>query len=425
MTMIIKGNFLYTPAIDRLEVRENAWLRVRDGKVEGIYDECPQSDEGEEIVDYGTAIVIPAFNDVHIHAPQLINRGVGFDKELLPWLETYTFPVEARYSDLTFAQRSYKLFLNRMWAIGSLRFSAFATLHKDATWMLMELTERSGLSAYIGKVNMDRNSPPILIEDTEASLAETEELIVRSREELSHVRYILTPRFVPSVTGKLMTGLGLLGEKYDLPVQSHLSENKGEIEWVHSLHPDIPTYTQVYDAFGLLRPGQTIMAHSIHLSEAEKDLLAEKKILLAHCAQSNADLSSGIMPLRRNLNRGLSCCVASDIAGSHTPDMNRHIAMTVEVSKLNWMYDPEAAPLMLPEALYLATKASGAFFGKVGSFEPGYDFDALVIETDEMDGMLEHTPFEKLEQYIYDGNDRNIIARYGRGTLLKKPFEEI
>ncbi len=420
--MIIKGNFLYTPSIDEMVVKEQAYLLIENGKAKAFYDTLPEEYRQEKVIDYGEAIIIPAFNDVHIHAPQLINRGVGFDKELLPWLETYTFPVEAKYKDVAFAEKAYKLFLNRLWAVGTMRFSAFATLHKDATWRFMELAEQSGLSGYIGKVNMDRNSPDILIEDTEQSLADTEELIIRSREELKEFSYILTPRFVPATTEKLMQGLGDLGEKYNLPVQSHLSENRSEIAWVKELHPSIEDYTRVYEAYGLMRSNRTIMAHAIWLSDEEKDFLKEKGVMLAHCAQSNADLSSGVMPLRKNLERGLRCCIASDIAGSHTPDMNRHVAASIELSKVNWLSHPEEKALQLSEALYLATKQSGSFFGKVGSFEEGYDFDALVIETDEMDGLLPRTPFEKLEQYIYDGNDRNILARYCKGKFVAKPF---
>lgn len=105
--------------------------------------------------------------------------------------------------------------------------------------------------------------------------------------------------------------------------------------------------------------------------------------------------------------------------------MNRHIAASIELSKLNWLSHPEETALSLPEALFLATKQSGSFFGRVGSFEPGYEFDALVIETDELNGMLARTPFEKLEQYIYDGDDRNILARYCKGNYVEKPFEDI
>lgn len=421
--MILKGNFLYTPSIEELVVRKQEYLLVEDGRVTGFYKELPEKYPDEEIIDYGEAIIIPAFNDLHIHAPQYINRGVGFDRELLPWLETYTFPVESKYSDVNFADYSYKKFLNRLWACGTMRFSAFATLHRESTQRLMELTEQSGLSAFIGKVNMDRNSPDYLCEDTGRSVAETEELAVLCAERFKNVSYIVTPRFVPSTSEKLMKGLGEIVEKYDLPVQSHLSENKGEISWVKELHPDIRTYTEVYRDFGLMPQDKTLMAHCIHLSDYEKDILQDLNVMLMHCAQSNEDLASGIMPLRANLERGLRCCIASDVAGSHTPAMNRHIVMSIELSKINWLSNPKEKPLSLAEAFYLATKKSGEFFGAVGSFENGYDFDALVIETEEMNGMLSRSPFEKLEQFIYDGDDRNILVRYSRGREIKKPFE--
>lgn len=417
--MFMKGTFLYTPSQTEL-VTETGYLHIKDGKTDGFYAEIPQDMAGEEVRDYSGSVIIPAFNDLHIHAPQYINRGVGFDRELMPWLETYTFPVEAKFADPDFAAKAYRVFLRRLWACGTMRFSAFATLHAPGTWELMKLAERSGMRAYIGKVNMDRNSPEYLCEETERSLAETEELICRSREELKHVKYIITPRFVPATSEKLMAGLGRLAEMYDLPVQSHLSENRSEIAFVKELHPNIPSYTQVYDAFGLLRREKTIMAHAIHLSDAEKALLQERQTTLCYCAQSNADLSSGVMPVRRNLELGLNCVIASDLAGSHTPAMNRHLAMCIEVSKLHALEHPKEKPLQLAEALYLATKKPGAFFGKVGSFEKGYEFDALVIDMREPEllGTFSRTPFEILEQFIYDGDDRNIIARYCAGKLL-------
>ena len=197
--MFIKGTFLYTPSITELTV-EQGYLHIKEGKTDGFYEEIPQELEGEEVRDYGDAVIIPAFNDLHIHAPQYINRGVGFDRELMPWLETYTFPVEAKYRDTEFAAKAYRIFLKRLWACGTMRFSAFATMHAPGTWELMRQVERSGMRAYIGKVNMDRNSPEYLCEETERSLAETEELICRSKEELKHVKYIVTPRFVPATS---------------------------------------------------------------------------------------------------------------------------------------------------------------------------------------------------------------------------------
>lgn len=417
--MFIKGNFLYTPSCHELTIRENQYAHIENSVVTGFMTDLPETTGPETVVDYSQDIIIPAFVDLHIHAPQYINRGLGFDEELLPWLEHYTFPAEGKFADPVFARRVYTAFLKRLQAEGTLCFSAFATIHKESTWQLMELAEAMGFKAYIGKVNMDCNAPDYLLEDTDRSLADTEELAVRCREALHKVRFIATPRFVPSTTEKLMTGLGRLCETYDLPVQSHLSENRNEVAWVKELHPDLPSYTDVYDAFGLLRPEKTIMAHAIYLSDEEKRLLRDKGVYLAHCAQSNANLTSGIMPLRRNLENGLTCTIASDVAAGHTPAMNKQIALTIEISKLYSLQHDREKALTIGEGLYLATKGPGRFYGRTGSFEKGYAFDALVIHMDDIEG-LERTPFEKLQQFIYDGDDRNIIARYVDGKLVAR-----
>ena len=422
--MILKGTFLHTPALGKMEVYERAWLVTEGETIAGLYRTLPPRYQGMEVTDWGDCLIIPAFCDLHIHAPQIVNRGIGYDEQLLPWLERYTFPTEARFSQQDFAQRVWKAFLNRLWERGTMRFTAFATVHKQAVWQLMELSEASGLRGLVGKVNMDRNAPDSLREDTDASLADTEELICRSRAELKKTGFILTPRFVPSTTSRLIDGLGQLAERYQLPVQSHLSENRSEVKWVAGLHPDIPTYTQVYDTFGLLSKGRTIMAHAIHLTQEETDLLEEKEVTLAHCALSNMNLSSGVMPLRRYLKQGLRCCVASDAAGGNTADMAKTITASVQLSKLNWLSHPEQTPLSLGEAFYLATRGGSAFFGDVGAFLPGFQFDALVLRPSELDALVERTPFERLEQFLYDGDDRDIAARYCAGTLLSRPFGE-
>mgnify|MGYP000336841919 CR=1 FL=1 len=415
--MIFKGNFLYTPALGELTVREGEYLVVEGEKCAGFYRALPQEYAGQPVTDFGRALVLPAFCDLHLHAPQMVNRGVGYDQELLPWLETYPFPVEARYGDTDFAEAAWKRFLNRMWANGTLRFSAFATIHKEAAWRLMELTEQAGLSALIGKVNMDRNAPDSLRED--ASLADTEELICRSRAELKHVEYILTPRFVPSTTARLMDGLGRLGERYGLPVQSHLSENRSEIAWVGQLHPECASYTEVYRDYGLLRRGCTIMAHAVHLPGREEAILREEGVTLAHCAQSNTNLSSGIAPVRTYLEQGIHTGLGTDVAGGAGESVFRAMADAIQVSKLRWrLVDETLKPLTAEEAFYLGTKGGGGFFGKAGSFEEGYELDALVLNDESLKHPQPLSLKERLERFIYISDERHIDAKYVAGSKI-------
>ena len=165
-----------------------------------------------------------------------------------------------------------------------------------------------------------------------------------------------------------------------------------------------------------------MMARAIYPSGGEKTLLREKGVTLAHCPCSNVYLSSGVMPLRRNLEEGLRCCVASDVAGGHTAAMNRSVAAATALSKVRWLSHPEEAHLTLTESFYLATRGSGALLGQVGSFEPGFQFDALVLAPDPAEDLLGRTPVERLEQFLCDGDDRDIAARYCGGVLVEKPF---
>ena len=430
--MILKGTVIWTPELGRIEVREGAYLVADGATVRGVYQEreLPADCAGQPVTDYGRALIIPGFTDAHVHAPQFLNAGIGMDEELLPWLNHHTFPLEARFADPAFAERAYRAFLNALWAAGTLRFVAFATVHAQATWRLMRLAEQAGFSGLVGKVNMDRNAPAELAEDTARSLAETEELVLRTREELRQVGFIATPRFVPSTTPALMEGLGELVERYHLPVQSHLDENRNEVALVRELHPDAPSYAHVYDAFGLMPAGRTVMAHCIWLTEPELELLGEKRVLVAHSPQSNANLTSGTMPLRRWLDAGLACGIASDVAGGSDVALARHAACAVRVSKLHQVEHPAEQALRVPEALYLITKGPGSFAGFAqpsGSFEPGYRADALVVggEAQEaLDALLARTPLERLERFLYTGDDRALIARYAGGKLMERPFPE-
>lgn len=418
-----KGDILYTPTPDRFEVFEDGYVLVENGKVVQVSGSLPSEYADVEVIDRSGRLIIPGFNDLHIHAPQYPLAGLGFDYELLPWLENYTFKTEAKYADLDVADHWYRLFVTKLWQVGTLRFSAFATLHNESTLRLMQLCQESGLRPVVGKVNMDRNSPADLVESTEESLRGAQDLIERSKTLTPDIGFIVTPRFVPSTTPELMTGLGELVERYQLPVQSHLDENRSEVEWVRQLHPDIPSYAEVYEHYGLMPENRTIMAHCIWLSEREKALLKDRGVWLAHCAQSNLDLTSGIMPARRNLEYGLKLSIASDVAGGHEPSMNRNIVMAIEASKAKTFeagYEGDR-PLTLPEAFHMATKAGGSFFGKVGSFEPGYEFDALVVR--EGESLLDLSVEERLERFIYMGDDRDIEERYVAGRLINRPFQ--
>jgi guanine deaminase len=347
------------------------------------------------------------------------------DLELLEWLETRTFPEEARYGDIEYARRAYTLLVEDLKKGPNTRFCFFATLHVPATLLLMDLLEESGLVSFVGKVNMDRNCPENLRENgAEASLAATREWLERCGA-YQNTRPILTPRFIPSCSNELFRGLGGLQKEHALPFQSHLSENKKEIAWVRELCPESKNYGGAYARWNLLG-GEvpTIMAHCVWSDDDEIQLLAQRKVFAAHCPQSNANLSSGAAPVRRMLEAGVPLGLGSDVAGGAHSSIFRAMTDAIQVSKLRRaLLDNDETALTLEEAFYLGTIGGGAFFGKAGgnffgpsgSFEPGFDFDAVIINDGNISAPRELSLRDRLERVVYLSDDRHIEAKYVRG----------
>lgn len=431
-SFIIKGQICHSLSSVKVETVEQGYLVCVEGKSAGIYAESSRQIAGKvealpeqyrdlPVIDYGNQMIIPGLVDLHIHAPQYGFRGIGMDMELLEWLEQVAFREEAKYSDMTYARAGYQIFANEMKYSATTRACIFATLHMEATGLLMELMEQTGLKTMVGKVNMDRNSPDILREaDADESVNRTIAWLERVNGRFQHVKPILTPRFIPSCTDELMKKLKKLQEAYQLPIQSHLSENKGELEWVRELCPWAKSYGDAYDSFGMFGGFcKTIMAHCVYLTEAEMERMRETGVFIAHCPQSNTNLSSGIAPARSFLDKGIKTGLGSDVGAGHTANMFRSVADAIQVSKLYWrLVDDSKKPLSLAEAFYLATKGGGEFFGKVGSFESGYEFDALVINDQKMPTPKQLSLAERLERVIYLADERHLAAKYVAGKQI-------
>ena len=381
----------------------------------------PEKYRGIPCTDYKDDLIIPGLTDLHVHAPQYTFRASGMDLELLDWLNTYAFPQEARYENLEFARSAYSIFAEDMKKSPNTRACIFGTLHVPATELLMELMDKTGLKTMIGKVNMDRNGSPILQETSaEASAQATVAWIEDTLNRFENTMPILTPRFTPACTDQLMAKLSQIQKKYHLPMQSHLSENFGEIEWVKELCPSTHFYGEAYHQFQLFGGDcPTIMAHCVHSSEEELALMKKQGVYVAHCPQSNTNLSSGIAPARHYLEAGLHVGLGSDIAGGTSLSILRAMADAIQVSKLYWrLVDSSAKPLTLEEAFYLGTEGGGSFFGKVGSFREGYEFDAVILNSSTIPTPLSLSPKDRLERLVYLSDDRNITGKYVSGRKI-------
>lgn len=414
----LHGDFIWSETPQTLCLRPGAYAVCDErGKCAGVFDTLPPQYAALGVKDYAGKLIIPGYNDLHLHAGQYRNIGLGMDLQLLEWLDTLTFPEEARFAALDHAEAVYSRFAERLRRGFTIHAAVFATVHVPATLLLMEKLEKTGLRTLVGKVNMDRNCPDYLREtDAETSLAATEEWLEAVAGRFENTAPILTPRFVPSCSAELMEGLGALSEAYGVPVQSHLDENHDEIEWVRALHPEQKSYTAVYDSMGLLS-ADTLMAHCIYMTDEELRLMKARGAWAVHCPTSNINVRSGIAPIRRYMNEGLNIGLGSDISGGHTLDMAAVLRRTIESSKILRHFEGVQPHLSAAEAFYLAGRGGGRYFGKVGAFEPGYDFDAVVVddavERDEDDDLA-----RRFEKMIYRAKGRNVKAKFVAGKKV-------
>lgn len=265
-------------------------------------------------------IIAPGFVDLHVHFPQ--TNVIGSPAEgLLPWLEHYTFPEEARFSEREYAVPAAEFFVEELLRNGVTTALAFATSHPHSVDALNTVALARGMRMVSGLVLMDRNAPEYLLNPaqgavgaTEQSLRDTEDLIQQWHGK-GRLGYAITPRFAPTSTAAQLHGAGELAQQYpDVWIQSHVSENKDEIAWVRQLYPAAPSYLSVYDHFGLLRR-RAIYAHCIHFDDTDRVLMKERQAGAAVSPTSNLFLGSGFFDYAAADRVGLAYGLASDVGG--------------------------------------------------------------------------------------------------------------
>lgn len=417
-TFALKGNIFYTPTPNQLVIHPQSYLVCENGLVAGIFEQLPEQYTNIPVEDHGNRLILPGLVDLHVHASQYAYRGLGMDMELLQWLESNAFPEESKFADLDYAKQAYSLFTQQLTESATTRACIFATLHRPATLLLTQLLEESGMRCYVGKVNMDRNCPDILQETTEESLAETRRWLEESKQFTKN-KPMLTPRFTPTCTDELMAGLSQLQKEFNVPFQSHLSENIPEIEWVKELCPGTRFYGEAYSQFDLFGGNcPTVMAHCVWSDADERALMKQNGVFIAHCPQSNMNISSGIAPVKSYLLEGQKVGLGSDVAGGAHLSLFRAMTDAIQCSKLRWrLVDQNTPALTMPEALYMATKGGGELFGKVGSFEPGYAFDAIVMDDSDIPTTRTCNLAERLERVVYLSNGKPHV-KYVQGEKL-------
>lgn len=340
--------------------------------------------------------ILPGFVDLHVHAPQWAQSGTALDIPLHDWLNTYTFPVESKFTDLNFARDVYQDVVSTLLANGTTTVLYFATVHKEASILLAKICAEKGQRGLVGKVVMDHqdNNPEYYRDqDTETALADTEEFIIAIKELAKSTKQgvypVVTPRFIPSCTDEALQGLGELATKYDTYVQSHCSESDWEHGYVQERYNKNDAFA--LNDFGLLRD-KSVMAHCNFINDADADLFAETGTAVCHCPISNAYFANSVIPIAHLHAKNVEVGLGSDISGGFSPSLYDNARQAVISSRMledgvntNLPAEERGVPnsrITINEAFYLATAGGGESLSlPIGRLEASYAWDVQIIDT--------------------------------------------
>lgn len=399
---------------------QDGYLEVDEGRIGamGPWSHLPRAKQSGAISLGRRTLITPGFIDTHLHAPQLEMIG-SYGGRLLEWLNRYTFPTEAKFADARHARRVAAALFQQLLGNGTLCAMMFSTVHTQATEIFFEEAERSRFRAVIGKTLMDRNAPKELLQDAETTYRETRALLQKWNGR-GMLRFAISPRFAPTSSPRLLEVAGVLRKEFpDVYLQTHISENLAEVEWVRELFPDSGSYAEVYDRYELLSD-RTVLAHGVHLTDGELELIRARGARIAHCPNSNLFLGSGLFPLQRVLKHGVLVGLGTDIGAGTTPSMFNAMA---DAYKIQQVCGVSLTPFHL---WYLATLAGARVLSlqeMTGSLEPGKDADFLVIDLEassllalRMSGA--HSIEDVLAGLIFMGDERVVAASFIRGEKV-------
>uniref|UniRef100_A0A7C2AS83 Guanine deaminase n=1 Tax=Pseudomonas graminis TaxID=158627 RepID=A0A7C2AS83_9PSED len=405
------------------EYFEDGLMLVENGKILALgnaEDLLKTLADDVEIVSYQDALITAGFIDTHIHLPQTGMVG-SYGEQLLDWLNTYVFPCEKQFADPEHSAQVADIFLKELLRNGTTTALVFGSRHKESVEALFSAAEKLNLRLIAGKVMMDRNSPDYLVDTAESSYVDSKALIERWHGK-GRLHYAVTPRFAPTSTPEQLTLAGqLLTEYTDLYMQTHISENLKEVEWVKALFPERKNYLDVYDHFKLLGE-RSVFAHGVHLCDEECERLAETGSAIAFCPTSNLFLGSGLFNLpmaeRHKVNVGLGTDIGAGTSFSLLHTLN-------EAYKVMQLQGAKLSPF---KSLYLATLGGARALrleDKIGNLQPGSEADFVVLDFNATPllayRMSQATSIEeRLFVLMTLGDDRTVSETYSAGALVHK-----
>jgi len=425
--VVIRSSFIhFVHDPDKANKVESSYHYIKDGlmvieqgKIKSLqaYNE-QAANLYSQIEDKRGQLIMPGFIDTHIHYPQT-EMIASYGEQLLEWLETYTFPTEKQFLDKDYAQKISQFFINELLKNGTTSALVYGTVHPESVDALFEQAQKVGMRLIAGKVMMDRNAPDDLL-DTAQSSYDDSKMLIEKWHNNGRLQYAITPRFAPTSTPEQLTLAGKLKSEYpDVYVQTHLSENKGEIEWVKSLYPERAGYFDVYEHYGLTG-SKSIFGHSIHLTEEEWASFTRTESVISFCPTSNLFLGSGLFDLNKaeenNIRVGVGTDVGAGTSFSQLSSLN-------EAYKIMQLQGKKLSPF---KGFYLATLGGAESLSledKIGNFEVGKEADFVVLNWAATAlQALRYKDSASLEDKLFAlmmlGDDRNIHSTYVAGKLV-------
>jgi guanine deaminase len=445
----VRGRLIHTPVLGEVSIHEDALLAVgADGNIDALIDShSPDFSSALDAAERRRALVtladgqylLPGLVDLHVHAPQWPQLGKALHLPLYDWLQQYTFPLEARYDDLDFARANYASLVTNLLANGTTTAAYYGSVHLEATRLLAEIALASGQRAIVGKVAMDNaDQCPDYYRDvsTDSGLEDTRAFIEYvydiAGSEGALVRPAVTPRYIPSCTDGMLSGLGQMAQEFDCHVQTHCSESDWQHAYVLERHG--MKDTDSLDRFGLLT-NKTILAHGILIDDADMATIRHRQSGIAHCPLSNLYFSNAVFPARRALDSGLKVGLGTDISGGPSASILQNCQQAVNVSRaLEDGVDPRRAAaergtpdsrINYREAFWMATVGGAKVLGlPIGQFEAGYAFDAMVVDTRVADSNLLvwkdlDSDDDILQKIVNNAGRQDVTNVWVQGRLVK------
>ncbi len=414
--------FRGTPS-DAYQYIENGLIVLDDGKIEAVgrYDSLKDKLGSEiDIVDYSGKLLTAGFIDTHVHYPQIPMVG-AYGSQLLEWLNNYTFPTELKFKDKEFARSVAHMFLKQCLKAGTTTAMVYGTVFSESVDAFFEESEKLNTRMLCGKVLMDRNAPDGLLDTPETGYTESKALIEKWHGNGRQL-YAITPRFAPTSTREQLTLAGkLFGEYPDVFMQTHLCENKGEMEWVSELFPERKSYLDVYDYYGLVGK-RSVFGHCIHFTDEDFQTMSTKKAAIAHCPSSNLFLGSGLFDLRKAKSGEHPVLVGlgTDLGAGTSFSQLQSLGDAYKIAQLR---DDALTGL---EGFYLATRGGAESLGledKIGSLAPGMEADIAVWDMAATEFLEYRMSFaQSLEEKLFNqmilGDDRSVFATYVNGKCV-------